>query len=223
MIDFELLEPIIDKNGYDILMKYRSNTKPIQIKCAESNVTKGWDINKKFFRPANLNDARTILEDPDASHIGLGGGVILIDYKLNENQEVHIRYYYSDYVFLSFFQRSVKTWNVQKDYTDYISYIFDDKKPKFRLPKSLFIEVSVEQLLYFARMLPATDSIKNNDLWTFRYPPVSELSETNDVPIVSKEIEVILSSGEFLKKEIRLKNIFDKGLRNVNINEKLII
>lgn len=222
-VDFELLEPIIDKNGYDLLIKFRNFSKPIQIKCAERNGTQSWKINKHFFRPSTLKDAATILNIYNAGHIGLGGGVIIIEYFVNDNGEVDIKYFYSDFVYLSFYQRNVRPWLLQSNYVDYISNIFDDSERKFNLPKSLFKEITIEQFLYLARIFPTTQNLSNVDLWTTKYPPISEILKLQEIKIIDKEIKIMLSSGELVQSCIHIRDIFDYGLRNYSINGKLTI
>lgn len=215
-VDFELLEPVIDKNGYDILIKHHKFCKPIQLKCAERNGTQSWKINKRFFRPADLIEAKTVIFNPNASHIGLGGGVILIEYFVNEDNNFEIKYFYSDFVYLSFFQRSVKSWNLQSNYCDFISGIFDDTKRKISLPKSLFVEVSIQELLYLSRILPVSNDLNNLNTWLFNYPPIDEIN-LEDRLLKEKSIKVLLNNGDCIESSLQMYDIFDYGLRNYPI------
>lgn len=225
-IDLELLEPIIDKNGYDLLIKYRNSSKAIQLKCAERNGTSRWKINKQFFRPISLLEANTILPEGNASHIGLGGGVTLIEYFINGNNTVEVKYYYTDFVCISFFLRRLRDWPLQESFTDFIQSIFDDKneKRKFYLPKSLFFEVSIEQLLFLSRILPQTDSSKNTDSWFFNYPSVFEIGNC-ERPTVVKEIKTLLDDGGYNDNKLTVFDLFNCRHKHpeLSINDKMNI
>lgn len=225
-IDFELLEPIIDKNGYDLLIKYRNNSKAIQLKCAERDGASSWKINRNFFKPNSLREASTIITDANASHIGLGGGIILIEYYITDQNDVNIKYYYTDFVCISFFLRQRRDWTLQKSFPEFIKSIYDesDEKRKFSIPKSLFFEVNIEQMLYLSRILPQTDSLKNTDTWFFRYPRINEISGCNR-PEVQIDIKMLLDSGDYYDFKLKVFDIFtcEHKHQEISINNKMYI
>jgi hypothetical protein len=225
-VDFEMLEPIIDKNGYDLLIKYRNSTKALQLKCAERNGTSCWEINKLFLKPLTLLEARTILPDGNASHIGLGGGVILIEYFIDPTNKVEIKYFYTDFVCISFFLRKYRQWTLQKSFPEFIQSIFDDRNSerKFTLPKSLFFEVTIEQMLYLSRVLPTTNSLKKTDTWFFNYPRIDEITDC-DKPIEEKDIEILLDNGSYNSWKLKVYNLFNctHNHNEININDKMKI
>lgn len=221
-IDFELLEPIIDKNGYDLLVKFRNVSKAIQLKCAERDGTSSWDINKYFFRPTSLKEADTILNPGNAAHIGLGGGIIVIEYFVKEDNEVEIKYFYTDFVCISFFLRNLREWPLNMNFPDFITKIFDDKKRKFALPKSLFFEVTIEQFLYLSRLLPMSNSLQNTNSWFFNYPHHQEVTRFKR-NFVEKKIHTLIETGVYVNNKINIFEIFDFKYESLSINDKLII
>lgn len=225
-IDFELLEPIIDKNGYDLLIKYRNSNKAIQLKCAERDGTSSWKINRKFFKPISLLEANTIIPESNASHIGLGGGVILIEYYITEQDNVKIRYFYTDFVCISFFLRKRKEWKLQKSFPEFIKTIFDesDAEGKFSIPKSLFFEVTIEQMLYLSRILPQTDSLKNTNTWFYNYPRNYEIFACSK-PVIEFNIKILLDNGNYSDFPLKVYNIFtcDHIHSEISINDKMNI
>ena len=225
-IDFELLEPIIDKNGYDLLIKYRNNSKAIQLKCAERNGTSNWKINKKFFKPLTLLEAGTIIPNANASHIGLGGGIILIEYFITDKDKVEIKYYYTDFVCISFFLRKRKEWPLQKSFPEFIKDIYEEgnSKRKFSIPKSLFFEVNIEQMLYLARILPVTESLKNPGSWFFSYPNIDEITDC-DRPVKEFETKKLLESVKYINFNLEVYDIFNCNYTHaeISINNKMKI
>ncbi|GGG38692.1 hypothetical protein GCM10011344_44510 [Dokdonia pacifica] len=225
-IDFELLEPIIDKNGYDLLIKYRNHSKAIQLKSAERNGTSSWKINKKFFKPITLLEASTIIPNSNASHIGLGGGIILIEYFITVENKVEIKYYYTDFVCISFFLRKRKEWPLQKSLPEFIKDIYEEGngKHKFSIPKSLFFEVNIEQMLYLARILPVTDSLKNPGSWFFNYPKIDEIIDC-DRPVKKFKTKKMLESGESISFNLEVYDIFNCNYvhSEISINGKMKI
>jgi hypothetical protein len=173
-IDFELLEPVIDKNGYDLLIKYKDFMKTFQIKCTEKGATKSWKINKRFFRPRTLRESSQIISNNKADFTGLGGGVILIEYSATENS-IKPSYYYCDYSTLVFYRQKRRRWKSRRrTYHDFIAGIHNDSKSFFSLSKSHFIKCSTTlDLLLLSRVLPINETLNENGLhdWLSEYMP----------------------------------------------------
>lgn len=195
-IDFELLEPVIDKNGYDLLIKYKDFMKTFQIKCSEKGSTKRWKINKKFFRPRQLRELSQIVQNSSANFTGQGGGVILIEYEVRTNSIIPT-YYYCDYSTLVFYRQKRRKWRSKRSsYQNFIAEIHEDKKSIFYLSKSHFIKCPTPlDLLFLSRALPINDTLNANNPndWLFEYGPQNREGFSTDKTF--KEFDIKLENG----------------------------
>lgn len=171
-VDYELFPPIIDKNGYDLLVKHGRNLKAFQIKTVAKTAKTGWwGINKKFLRPNNLRDGGMILSNFTANMAGLGGGVIVVEYEVDENSELNLEYYYFDFQILYFFQKRLFKWKLKKEnYYEVAASLMDDEGSVFRLKRSLLYKTNgIKDLLTISRVEPIIEDLtrENTDAWTF--------------------------------------------------------
>jgi hypothetical protein len=171
-VDYELFPPVIDKNGYDLLIKHGRNMKAFQLKTvAKSAKTSYWNINKKFLRPDNLRDGSLILSNFSADLAGLGGGVIIMEYDFDTNSELKLEYYYFDYQILYFFQKGLFRWSINNaSYCELVTSIFEEGKKPFKLQKSLLYKTNgIRDLLTISRIEPLNCDLtkENTETWTF--------------------------------------------------------
>lgn len=171
-VDYELFPPVIDKNGYDLIIKHGRNLKAFQLKTvAKTAKTKSWEINKKFLRPDSLRDGSIIVSNFSADLAGLGGGVIVIEYEIDENSELKFDYYYFDYQILYFFQQRLFNWAIKNQtYYDVVTSLFEENRNPFMLKRSLLYKTTgIKDLLTISRIEPVKFDLtrENTEAWTF--------------------------------------------------------
>ena len=219
-VDYELFPPIIDKNGYDLLVKHGRNIKAFQIKTvAKTSKTSHWAINKKFLRPDNLKDGGLLLSNFSAGLDGLGGGVIVIEYDVDANSELKLEYYYFDYQVLYFFQKRIFKWGIKtKSYSGVVADLFNDSPKRFKLQKSLLYKTDgIKDLLTISRLEPLKDSLTKENIgaWTF---PITNISTKANIIKEAVEVEGSLVTLEvydsnWIRKEII---IGERTIKTVN-------
>lgn len=201
-VDYELFPPIIDKNGYDLLVKHGRNLKAFQIKTvAKTSKTSWWAINKRFIKPDNLPDGGLIIGNFSADLAGLGGGVIVVEYDLDSESELKLEYYYFDYQTLYFFQKGLFKWRLKgESYYDIVANLFSEDTQVFKLKKSLLYHTNgIKDLLTISRIEPLNYDLtrENTEAWTFGITN----STTN-----TKNVQIEINGRG------RVLNIYDTGL-----------
>lgn len=207
-VDYELFPPVIDKNGYDLLIKHGRNVKAFQIKTvAKTAKTSWWAINKKFLRPDNLRDGGLIINDFKAGLDGLGGGVIVVEYEVDDNEELKLEYYYFDYQILYFFQKGLFKWRIKNgSYSDVVASLFDETSKVFKLNRGLLYKTEgIKDLLTISRIEPLNKSLtkENSEAWTFNIINYHTITKTVPVKLNGKVYMLdVADVGEIRKKII---------------------
>lgn len=105
----------VDHDGFDVILEDNSNLKRIQLKTVkEGGDTTSWGIHKSVLRPQASNCEELGLMYPNS--VGVEGGVVLIEYAIDENDDVSVSYFFTDiYVLnaiaLGYIQRHGNTVN----------------------------------------------------------------------------------------------------------------
>jgi hypothetical protein len=90
----QVLKGEVDHDGYDLVFDDGDLWKRLQLKTVFSD-TASWSIHKRFLRPTpELADYFGIESSPEG--IGLAGGVVLQELKLDEKDQLTSSYYYTD-------------------------------------------------------------------------------------------------------------------------------
>lgn len=187
--DFELLEPVIDKNGYDLLLKYHNYTKAFQIKSKSKTGAKGWKINKNFLRPSILQEGEKIISDFKAEFCGLSGGIILLDFKSNNDVKINLSIEYFDVGCLVKYLKGELNWKINKrSYKNFVKELFDDSSNLIYIPKSLFIKLkNINELLDLSRVYPIekTPNLNNRQTWISIFQNLQLESDTEQIKIIT--------------------------------------
>jgi hypothetical protein len=215
-IDLEISQPAIDNKGYDLILSYyhenRNRLKRFQLKTVEmDSTTKIWQINKKFFRPSEIQDASVILRNANIEYCGNDGGVILIEYKADEEKILHAKYYYTDFLVTTLFHRGlIKSRN---NMVEFYRKLFDDSDQKIDINKSYFLEVNIEELLTLSRFYPY--GVKGMDSWVFWYHqrPPGSLPQTEKFG----RLEIVRPEKSMFNNQF-LKSIIQKQLKSETIS-----
>jgi len=87
--------PTVDRDGFDIIFSDSQTLVPVQIKSTATKRSQ-WEIHREFFRPKYYDFESYKLFSPSYEG-GMGGGVVLIDIK-KEQDMLAFSYSYSDYL-----------------------------------------------------------------------------------------------------------------------------
>lgn len=92
----------VDHDGFDVILDDQDSIKKIQVKSVGAdNATRTWEIHKTILRPSlGMSDKLGFEASPEG--IGVEGGVVLIEYTV-EDGELLAKYYYTDvFILLAF-------------------------------------------------------------------------------------------------------------------------
>lgn len=98
--DIQLYSPEIDSKGFDVMLDDGDYLKAIQLKTfIKGSKTQSWEIHKRLLRTSP-----NFADELSPSHVGLNGGVVLLEFNLNDfDSEISsIDYYYFDYLTLMY-------------------------------------------------------------------------------------------------------------------------
>jgi hypothetical protein len=84
----------VDHDGFDIIFDDGDNLRKVQLKTVSGTAsTATWHIHKSIIRPSYNNCEELGF---DLNQHGVEGGVILMDYKIDEGQQISTSYYFAD-------------------------------------------------------------------------------------------------------------------------------
>ena len=92
----------VDHDGFDVIFDDQDSIKKIQVKSVgANNATRSWKIHKTILRPSlGMSDKLGFEASPEG--IGVEGGVVLIEYKV-QGGKLLAKYYYTDvFILLAF-------------------------------------------------------------------------------------------------------------------------
>lgn len=131
----------VDDNGYDLVLDSEDISRKVQVKSTMvDSSTRSWDIAKGVLRP-ELSQMRKHSMWSNLT-AGIGGGVILQEVTLNQN-DIDVNYYYADLVILSLYCYEIIGNKV--NYKSARRVIFDlhheNFHDKVKLSKSCFLKL----------------------------------------------------------------------------------
>lgn len=173
-VDYSILLAEIDYLGFDITVNNFELVKYFQIKTKnKKSKTSKWKIKKKLLRPSKEDnkDFNLVVSYSSTFSIpsvyGLSGGVILIEFDVNKTSKVieNIKYYYTDFKILTIFHRNFKKTKV--DIIQLFNDILTGSEDEYvKISKSLFIEVTINDLLHLSKLYPLGSPTNK---WDFYY------------------------------------------------------
>lgn len=103
----EFSEPIIDKDGYDLIVDDSTTIRKYQLKSKIHGAkTANWQIDKEIILPSHENAIRLGFSD-DFNTCGIDGGVIKIELNCEDDENVFARYWYTDAYVMKCFSEGV--------------------------------------------------------------------------------------------------------------------
>lgn len=140
--ELQVYLPEVDKHGYDVILDNQETVRKFQLKTfSKYSKTSSWHIHKTILRPQSYL-CENLGFHFDVEHIGLNGGVVLMEFEAGENG-IEVDYYYSDIYILLAFKNGIIYYD--KD-TIKIADKFIDKlmsgrsHEKIEMCKSLFVK-----------------------------------------------------------------------------------
>ena len=148
--ELQIYLPEIDKHGYDIIIDNEESIRKFQLKTRlRTAKTSSWSIHRGLLRPKFYNCEKLgFLPDPE--HVGLEGGIVLMEVEINDNN-LEVGYFYTDIFIILCFRLGIMRYdiNTQKRADMFVENLtIGHSHSRIKIGKSMFVKAkSPVQLL----------------------------------------------------------------------------